>query len=324
MATYVSKNQYEQACAVDLADWLLRNHPGDVKLQYGSVLLKNDPHVSVKMGYHGYRNFKSDEKGNNVDYLMNYLNYDYQGAVLALLEGVEFIQDPKLNKSFLPPVIESKEIVLPKAAGQYRNLYAFLMSRKIPADVIQMLIDKKLLYQSEIGNNVVFVNPEGDYCEVRGTNTYADRRCKRREDCNDYQVGAHQWCCHMDQCVNYKADKFHGCKKVRPDRFWYFANQPEEPSAAVYICEAAIDAISLYVLHKMHGVTDPVVYVSIGGAANQKAIDRICKHKNVVIATDNDEAGNACRKRNPDLKTIMPVYKDWNEDLQRGVYYGNK
>lgn len=323
MGIYVSKEQYDQACSVDLADWLLRNHPHDVKQQYGSVLLKADTHVSVKAGYHGFRNFKTDDKGNNVDYLMNYLGYSYQEAVLALVEDAgEFVQESKLRP--VPAVVESKEIVLPKAAGQYRNLFAFLLHRKIPVDVIQMLIDRGLLYQSDPGNNAVFVTPEGDFCEMRGTNTYADKRCKHRGECKQYQMGDHHWCFYMEDCEKYKPDRFHGCKKTRPDRFWYLSNKPDQSSEVVYVCEAAIDAVSLYVLHREHNVTVPAVYVSIGGAANQQAIDRLRKHKNVVIATDNDDAGNVCRMRNADLQTIVPVFKDWNEDLQKGVYYGDK
>lgn len=43
-----------------------------------------------------------------------------------------------------------------------------------------------------------------------------------------------------------------------------------------------------------------------------------------VIAVDNDDAGERRRKENPDLPFIIPVYKDWNEDLMRGAYYGKE
>ena len=39
MSNYVTKDQYNLACAVDLSLWLLEHHPDDVALQYGSVLL---------------------------------------------------------------------------------------------------------------------------------------------------------------------------------------------------------------------------------------------------------------------------------------------
>ena len=170
MGVSVSKEQYDRACAVDLYEFLIRQHDSSVKQQYGSVLLLADQHVSVKRGFHGYRNFRTDETGNNVDYLMNFLGYDYQGAVLALIGESE--SDTGYVPVVNPAVPETKEITLPKPLdGRYKNLYAFLTARKIPAEVIQLLIDKGILYQSAEGNNVVFVNPQGDYCELRGTNS---------------------------------------------------------------------------------------------------------------------------------------------------------
>ena len=65
MAGFFSKEQYDQACSVDLYEFLLKNHSYAVKVEYGSVLLLADKHVSVKKGFHGYRNFRTGETGNN-------------------------------------------------------------------------------------------------------------------------------------------------------------------------------------------------------------------------------------------------------------------
>ena len=59
------------------------------------------------------------------------------------------------------------------------------------------------------------------------------------------------------------------------------------------------------------------VYISIGGVANDATISRISRSIRTVLAVDNDPAGELCRKRHCDLKTIIPMHKDWNEDLQR-------
>ena len=323
MGVSVSKEQYERACSVDLYEFLVQQHGSAVKQQYGSVLLIADRHISVKQGFHGYRNFRTGETGNNVDYLMNFLGYDYQTAVLALIGESGAVTDytPVVN----PPVPETREITLPKPLdGRYKNLYAFLTARKIPSDVIQLLIDRAILYQSAEGNNIVFVSPQGDYYELRGTNSYADRRCRKREDCERFCSGDHDWCTQMDSCQEYKPDPFHGCRKTRADRFWYFDPEPDKPSDTIYICEAAIDAISLYVIRQKAVKThEKAVYVSIGGAANQKTIERLVrasKDKEVVIAVDNDEAGQECRNRNPELKYILPKNKDWNDDLKRGDF----
>ena len=143
MAVFVSKEQYDQACSVDLYEFLLKNHSYAVKVEYGSVLLLADKHVSVKKGFHGYRNFRTGETGNNVDYLMNFLGYGYQDAVLALVGNMVVDYSPKVNLQ-----MSFKEIVIPEPTkGSYRNLYAFLSARKIPLDVIQHLIC--LLYTSD-------------------------------------------------------------------------------------------------------------------------------------------------------------------------------
>lgn len=323
MGISVSKDQYKMACSIDLYEFLLVNHPTEVEVRYGSALLVADKHVSVKAGYHGYRNFRTNECGNNVDYLMNFLGYRYPDAVLALVgDDTEMSYVPAYSEN--PPIPEAKAIVLPKPLnGLYKNLFAYMTARQIPAETIQMLIDKGILYQSAEGNNIVFVNPQGDYCEMRGTNSYADRRCSKRKECDQYISGEHTWCAYMESCMKYKPDPFHGCKKTRSDRFWYLDPDPKQPTGHIYVCEAAIDAISLYVIHQRQHATGKNVYVSIGGVANQRTIDRLVrgsKPDTVILGVDNDQAGQACRDRNPELNYILPNNKDWNEDLQKGDY----
>ena len=79
---------------------------------------------------------------------------------------------------------------------------------------------------------------------------------------------------------------------------------------------AAVSAVCLMLIHKAQGITDPAVYVSIGGVANQQTIDRLKRKIPSVLAVDNDPAGDECRARNPDLPTLIPVGKDWNDDLR--------
>ena len=65
------------------------------------------------------------------------------------------------------------------------------------------------------------------------------------------------------------------------------------------------------------------MYASLGGVCNQKPIDRfVAEGLEVVIAVDNDEAGEHCRQRNTGLSSIIPRTKDWNQDLTEGVYQG--
>ena len=85
-------------------------------------------------------------------------------------------------------------------------------------------------------------------------------------------------------------------------------------ASTAYVCEAAIDAISLYELLK-----EPAYYISIAGSTGkQPAIDRLKQQEfldDIILAVDSDDAGQKTRDNNPDLKSIIPGRKDWNEDL---------
>ena len=151
--------------------------------------------------------------------------------------------------------------------------------------MIRWLVSNGLAYQSADRNNIVFVNKERDYCKIRGTYTFAEKT-------------------------------FHGCRKVRQDRFWYFVPERSKPDKA-YVTEATIDAISFFLLHSLDGKDiSRSVYISIGSASNHAYIDRIKTGITTIIVVDNDTAGNECRKRHSELDYAIPVLKDWNDDLR--------
>lgn len=337
----ISEEMYHQACAVDLYAFLTSRHSDRVRQKYGSALLLENEHVSVKKGFHGFTNFRSGETGNNVTYLCSFLDYGYRDAVLALLGfsggltefGNNIDYDPMSLKKAkiraaskehyaLPEKLDLKDFTIPKPInGRYRHLFAYLRNRGIPVETIKTLVDEGILYQEEAHNNIVFINPEKDYYEVRGTNSFADKRCKHREQCSGFSPEDHGWCIEMNTCMSYKPDAFHGRKGAKPNRFWYYAPHKGKNSV-IYICEAAVDAISLYVIHKLQGNQESAVYVSIGGAGNQGTIDRIVRgagDRKVVLAVDNDSAGQDCRDRNPEMEYILPKNKDWNEDLKEDM-----
>ena len=145
-----------------------------------------------------------------------------------------------------------------------------------------------MLYPERDHGNAVFITPQNDYCEIRGT-------------------------------YGGSANHFHSCRKTSADRFWYVTSSDEQPRIA-FICEAAIDAVSLMLLRKEAGDTEPSVYISIGGVSNQKAIERVKRRMPTVIAVDNDAAGERCREMNRDVFSLIPSCKDWNEDLLNGVF----
>ncbi len=274
---YVTKEQIRQARRVSLADFLLEKHPAAVKIVGSSLCLKANQSLYMKHSIPGYHDFATGEHGNSIDFLTRHLKYSFVDAVKELCGLREFPQNNTMT-------VRSSFHLPEKAEPPFDRVMTYLTGRGIPPETVMFLIRENLLYQDTLYGNAVFVTPDEDYCEIRGTGSRP----------------------------------FHGCRKRSPDLFWYLLNDAKPETA--YICEAAIDAVSLMLIHKAQGITDPTVYVSIGGVANQQTIDRLTKKLPVVLAVDNDSAGDDCRKRNSDLPMLIPIGKDWNDDLRKLVY----
>ena len=312
-----SKEQLHKARHADLYIFLIVNHPGRVVKKKNFLRLKDDNSVCVKQGYHGYIDFADiTVKGNSVDFLVNYLGYELDEAVYALCGDIGQVIT---NENVVSEVGIKMPPTFPEPVNApYKIAYAYLMNRGLSSETIKYLMDQGLIYQ-DTRNNVVFANKERDWGEIRGTNSYAEARCNRRKDCTLFEEEEHQWCKYRARCERFKKDTFRGMvKNARKDGFWWFQVGATKADV-VYICEATIDAISLYELHRLAGRKENAVYVSVGGAAKQQAIDRIKRKKRVVIAVDNDEAGATCRRRNLELESIVPKNKDWNDDLKEMI-----
>lgn len=281
MGNNVSKEQIASARSADLYDFLVQYYDFNFKHEGDSIKPVDNHSISIKKGYHGYKDFSTEEKGNSIEFLTNHMGYTFVEAVQAL-SNVSAPAQPADAQQYGISNVPTK---FPEPVdGMYKNLFAYLKNRGISTETIQMLVEQKNMYQEKSKNNIVFINMEKDFAEIRGT----------------YTLGK----------------PFHGIvPHSRHDGFWWF--RTSRNAAKGYICEAAIDAISLYELHKMHGNMEEAYYISIAGVAKQPAIDRLKNSKlDIVLAVDNDAAGQKCRDRNSELEYILPINKDWNEDLQ--------
>lgn len=174
----------------------------------------------------------------------------------------------------------ARSVTFPQRAENDDAVCRYLSGRGITDEIIQRLIVDGLLYQ-DVHRNAVFRNAAGDFYESRGT---------------------------------WPGKAFHQCGKKTPDCFWSFV--PDGIAEKAYICEGAIDAVSLYLIHSLHGIkTSSNAYCGIAGVANQQTIERIQKWLPSVLAVDNDMAGSQCRLRNTEITSLIPQNKDWNEDL---------
>lgn len=281
----VTRNQIRAARTADLCGYLESCHPALFRRAGHSLYMRDRDSVYIKDGIPGYMDFASGRHGNPIDFLMEYLHYGFVDAVLALCNAaagpsaVPRVRCETGNRYVIPP---------PCASKPFTAIHEYLQSRGMPPWIISWMEDEGILYQERDHGNAVFITPQKDYCEIRGT-------------------------------YGGSANHFHSCRKAAADRFWYVTSSDCPPKMA-FICEAAIDAVSLLLLRREAGDTDPSVFISIGGVCNQKAIDRIKRRMPAVIAVDNDAAGEQCRCRNRDIFSLIPSGKDWNEDLLNGVF----
>ena len=279
----VTDEQKRKARKANLYDFLIKNHADAIITKGDTIRLLVNHSVCIKMGYSGFYDFATAEKGNGIDLLTKYFGYDFQSAVIALCGDnvATNFSFPSTSKRKITEM-EKKKLILPKPATDYKRMLAYLTQiRHLPVKILQKLINDGLLYEADVMHNAVFVNRKRDFAELRGTLS--------------------QKCYHGILAGSRK----NGC-------WWFFQGDAKSDNTKLtYVCESAIDAISLAVLRN-----EPAYYISIAGAGKQAAIDNIKSFRmDVVIATDNDQPGDECRRRNQDCKNIRPKQKDWNDDL---------
>lgn len=279
----VTWREKRQARQQNLYEYLINNHSDKIEFDGNSLRLLSNKSISIKKGYAGYKDFANDETGNGIDFLVKHLGFSFIDAVNALNNETE-----SCAVSVGP---KTKKYTIPERADNNERVTNYLAAeRQIDRAFIKWLIDKNVLYQDKY-RNCVFINKAQDFYEQRGT----------------YGSSYHR----------------NGDKSNNNTNYWYFNNPRAKFYAKAFICESAIDAISLCLLRP-----DDAYYFSIAGVGNQQRIDMIKEHAydmrlQVYTAFDNDEAGQQGRDRNKDLKHIMPdaAFKDWNEQLVKGQFY---
>ena len=281
--------QKEKARRTDLAG-LLRSQ-GETLRKSGSELewLDGSQKVTIRgnLWFHQYEQVGGD----SIDFVRKFYHKSYPEAMEYLLGKSGGML------SVLPPVRKAApKFELPSANDNMRQVFAYLLSRRgIDKDVLYAFVHKKMIYESAQYHNVVFVGFDKDgiprHANKRGTGSASTYKGNAVGSVPEYS--------------------FHW--NGRSDR--------------LYLFEAPIDMLSFISMNK-DGWRDHSY------AAACSVLDKVLFQcltdnpgiKKVSICFDNDEPGQLAAQRitaklimqNIESEILVPVNKDWNEDLLSG------
>lgn len=281
--------QKEKARRTDLAG-LLRSQ-GEILRKSGSELewLDGSQKVTIRgnLWFHQYEQIGGD----SIDFVRKFYHKSYPEAMEYLLGRSSGVL------SVLPPMQKSApKFELPPANDNMRRVFAYLLNRRgIDKDVLYAFVHKKMIYESAQYHNVVFVGFDKD-----GNPRHANKR--GTGSASTYKGNA------VGSAPEYS---FHW--KGRSDR--------------LYLFEAPIDMLSFISMNKggwrnhsyaaACSVSDKVLFQCLADSPGIKG---------VTICFDSDEPGQLAAQRitaklvmqNIESEILVPVNKDWNEDLLSG------
>ena len=176
MSNFVPKEVVEQAKQIDLLTYFMNNNPSElVKKGTNTYSLKSHDSVIISNGL--WHRFSTNQAGKTaVDYLIKVEKMTFLEAVKTVLNrNIKTYIIPKNGTNNVP-----KQIVIPEKSETNKEVIDYLKNRGIDEDIILDCINKKLIYQENKTNNVVFVGYDNEhnikYAGCRSTN---ERRIMR-------------------------------------------------------------------------------------------------------------------------------------------------
>ena len=219
----------------------------------------------------------------------------------------------------LKPQAEPQNIILPRRNKDNYQVIAYLQNRGIDRDVIMDCINRGVLYESALRKNAVFLgkdeNGKTRFAAMRGTR--GSFKCDAEGSDKSYGF-----------VIPPKNDSRNNSNVNNPN-----ANNPNSNnhsnnnpnSQTVMLFESPIDCLSHQTLCKRGDMPDFNGWrLSLGGTADVALIGFLERHPNInhcIVATDNDEAGNAFAERIASkveipVERVHPLQgKDWNDAL---------
>lgn len=253
--------------------------------------------------------------GHAIEFMMHYEGKTFPEAVLELANAIPTAQlERKLSAPGAVKQIRNTsprpkaEFHLPPHAANMRRLFAYLCrTRKLRREVVQLLIDQGLLYESawptedgQVVQNACFVSygPDGKPCSAFERGMVSSGQAFKREVPG--------------------GDKSHG---------WIIRGQQPQ---RIYVFEAAIDAASYVDYYWEEEPLRGADYLALGGVAFTPVDDYLSRHsdiREVILSLDNDPAGrsatirfcNTIQEKYPHISVTIcfpPAGKDWNDSIR--------
>ncbi|MBP1926739.1 hypothetical protein J2Z76_002609 [Sedimentibacter acidaminivorans] len=292
-----TKYEISKAQNISLLDYI---ESRGYELIYSHTDVRLKEHDSLVISNNKWKWFSRNKGGGTLDFLIEYEGKNFKEAMQTLL-GEKGIDESKPQyKEHIQKQHEIKQISeLPEKNNSYRRLYAYLSkTRGIDVEIINDMVNYKVLYEEKEHNNCVFLGRdkagEVKYCLKVGTNTFK---------------------------------KFKGEIPGSDKRFNVELYSSQE-NKSVCIYESIIDAMSHATLIKQRGLDyKNQNRVSLGGVSDLK-LEQYLKDnpniKKIVVGLDNDEAGieaglkikDKYTKLGYEVTKIVPKHgKDFNDEL---------
>ena len=293
----IDNNIVEQARNADMIAFLERHCGFTFNTRHGAYRCIQHPSLAIKSDRHTFFWHSKGIGGYGaIDFLMKIEGLPFREAMKAVKPGIGIAVTVPMYKAPEKPVT----LVLPEKAGIMLRLYNYLCAKRgIDSDIVNMLIQKRTLYEDRRGN-VVFVS--------------FDERNKPRFAC---VRGTYENRIFRMDCIG--SDKRYG--------FNITANVPSE---RLYVYESAIDLMSHASLENAKTGNSEAWKkdnrLSLAGTSDIALSFFLNKHtavKEIVFGLDNDAAGREASgimaKKYADdgysTRIEVPRGKDFNDDL---------
>lgn len=277
---FVNKSQINRANEVDLKSFLMRHGEKIAKSGTQFEWLRESGKVVVR-GNRWY-DFYEQVGGYPIAFVKKYYGLDFQHAVLFLLD--------EQNS-------EDKELKLPEPSKSMTRTMSYLTDvRGLDSDILQQFISEGMIYESKVYHNVIFVGKDKE-----GAPAHAHRRSVVPGKTYMGNVAGSNASCSFNRIGT---------------------------SDSLYVFESPIDMLSYITMNKQGWTKHS--YVACCGVCD-KPIMRILEEyphiKTVFLCLDNDVAGREATNKIADklfanglsCEVLVPMAKDWNEDLIRQI-----